>query len=101
MAPYKIQVVQALYEEDKPNRVEFARDELQRIEQDPNHLVLLAFSDEAHFHLDEGVNRHNFHYWLEENPNWIQVKGLHYPRTTVWAAIWEGGIIGPFFSMKM
>ena len=30
-------------------------------------------------------------------PHWTAEKPLHSPRTTVWAAIWDGGIIGPIF----
>ncbi len=95
--PYKVQVVQKLFDEDKANRLEFARDELARIEADPMHLTLMCFSDEAHFHLDGGVNRHNHRYWSDMNPQWVTEQGLHSPRTTVWAAIWQGGIYGPFF----
>lgn len=95
--PYKVQVVQRLYDEDMANRLDFADQELRRIAQDPTHLVRMMFSDEAHFHLDGGVNRHNHRYWSMENPNWVMEQGLHSPRVTVWAAIGEAGIIGPFF----
>ena len=42
--PYKMQTVQQLSEED------------------PDHLLNLFFSDEAHFHLHGSVNWHNFRY---------------------------------------
>ena len=95
--PYKLQLVQQLHPTDKMGRMTFAEQELDRISQDPNRLLRIAFSDEAHFHIDGGVNRHNCRYWAPENPNWVREQGLHSPRTTVWAAIWEGGIIGPIF----
>lgn len=95
--PYKLQIVQQLYEEDKENRVEFARDELQRITSNPNHIHFLAFSDEAQFHLNSAVNRHNCRYWAKENPRWKREESLHSPCTTAWAAIWEHGVIGPYF----
>jgi hypothetical protein len=53
------------------NRLQFAIDELERIEEDDERLVLLAFSDKAHFHFDGGVNRHNHRYWSPENSNWV------------------------------
>lgn len=95
--PYKVQVVQRLHEEDLENRMEFAEQELQRIQANPSHLVELTWSDEAHFHLDGGVNRHNCRYWANQNPHWIKQESMHSPRTTVWAAISQSGIYGPFF----
>lgn len=49
--PYKVQLIQALNEDDKPRRVEFARHQLEAIEQDPNFANRIFFTDEAHFHL--------------------------------------------------
>lgn len=95
--PYKVKIVQKLFEEDKANRLSFARDELDRISSDPAHLTSIMFSDEAHYHLDGGVNRLNHRYWSPENPNWVSEESLHSPRTTVWAAIGYEGLIGPFF----
>lgn len=95
--PYKVHVVQELSDEDRADRLDFARDELQRIADNPQHMPFLAFSDEAHFHLDGGVNRHNCRYWAPANPHWMREESLHSARMTAWAAIWEGGIIGPFF----
>lgn len=52
-----MQTVHELSEKDKEDRMTFARDELKRIEDDPDHLPNLFFSDEARFHLHRGVNR--------------------------------------------
>ena len=41
--PYRMQTVQQLSEEDKEDRMTFARDELERIEDDPDHLPNLLF----------------------------------------------------------
>jgi hypothetical protein len=75
----------------------FVQDELERIEDNLDHLPNLFFSDEAHFHLHGGVNRHNFRYWSDENPGWYSENPVYSPRVTVWAAIGEMGIIGAFF----
>ena len=32
---------------------------------------LVIFSDEAHFHLNETVNKQNFYYWSHNNPHCI------------------------------
>ena len=95
--PYKIHIVQKLYDKDKANRVQFALDEIALIESDPMHLAMLMWSDEAHFHIDGAVNRHNHHYWSHENPKWLKEEHLHSPRVTVWSAIRQSGIFGPYF----
>jgi hypothetical protein len=95
--PYKIHVVQSLSEEDYACRLNFAADELSRIANNPKHLENLTFSDEAHFHIDGNVNRHNHRYWAPTNPHWSTEKGLHSPKTTVWAAISRKKVYGPFF----
>ena len=96
----------------------FARDELQRIANDDDHsipsnvqlhlrivmrncvmitLIIENFLLALSRRIDGGVNRHNCRLWASEKPDWIITTSLHSPRTTVWAAIWQGGIIGPFF----
>lgn len=95
--PYKVHVVQALSEEDFASRLDFATEELRRISENPLRLSSLAFSDEAHFYLDGGVNRHNHRYWAPENPCWVTEHSLHPEKTTVWAVICTEALIGPFF----
>lgn len=95
--PYKLKIVQQLNANDFAARITFAEEMLSKIEDSNDYLRHLMFSDEAHFHLHGGVNRHNCRYWTTVNPHWYSEKPLHSPRTTVWAAIWHGGVIGPFF----
>lgn len=95
--PYKIKIVQELTANDYAARMAFAEEMLDRLSHSQNFLRYIIFSDEAHFHLHGGVNRHNCRYWSKNNPHWTAEKPLHSPRTTVWAAIWDGGIIGPIF----
>ena len=59
--------------------------------------LISFFSDEAHFHLHGGVNRHNFRYWSDSNPGWYSEHPVYSPRITVWAALGENGLIGPVF----
>ncbi|KAJ8874715.1 hypothetical protein PR048_025581 [Dryococelus australis] len=49
-------------------------------------------SDKVHFHLSDYVNKHSFLYWAETNPRHF----LHTERATVWCAVTEFGIIGPY-----
>ena len=44
-----------------------------------------------------GVNRHNFVYWSDLNPQWFAEEPLHSPKVVVWATIGVNGIIGPYF----
>ena len=53
--------------------------------------------DEAHFHLCGTVNKQNFRYWAESNHKIIQDIPLHSPKLTVWCAISQFGVIGPYF----
>jgi len=56
-----------------------------------------SFSDEAHFHLGENVNKQNCRIWGSKNPHVIMEKPMHPQRVTVWCGFWSGSIIGPFF----
>uniref|UniRef100_A0A914YGN8 DUF4817 domain-containing protein n=1 Tax=Panagrolaimus superbus TaxID=310955 RepID=A0A914YGN8_9BILA len=95
--PYKMQNVQALYPGNLQCRVTFAQNQLDVLVAEPDFFNRIDWSDEAHFHLDGGVNTHNLRYWSEENPHWYRSKELHPPRVTVWAAMRGAGIIGPYF----
>ena len=91
--PYKMMMAQEL------NQTDFAK--LQNLCE--NMLEQIAFeaaffsSDEAHFHLCGAVNKQNFRYWAESNPHIIQERPLHSPKLTVWCAISQFGVIGPYF----
>ena len=95
--PYKLKIVQELNANDYATKMTFAEEMIDKILHSQDFLCHLMFSDEAHFHLHGGVNTHNCRYWSNTNPHWTAEKPLHSPRTTVWAAIWDGGIIGPIF----
>ena len=58
---------------------------------------MLITSDEAHFHLSGYVNKQNFRYWSESNPRSLHEKPLHSERVTVWCAITNFGVWGPYF----
>lgn len=95
--PYKIQVVQALNENDFAARRHFCETFLGMIEENEDLHTLLWMSDEAHFHLSGYVNKQNFRYWSDENPQELHQKPLHSAKVTVWCAMCSTGIIGPFF----
>ncbi len=95
--PYKIQFLQKLNPEDKDQHLEFSELLLLKMSMDPFLLSLIIFSDEAIFQLDGKVNKQNCRIWATENPHAIQEIPLHSPKVMVWAALWSGGMIGPFF----
>jgi hypothetical protein len=61
---------------DRPQRQQFAIEMLDRIDQNPNYLSNVMFSDEATFHICGKVNRHNGRIWRSENPHsvWEHVR---------------------------
>ena len=54
-------------------------------------------SDEAHFHLLGTVNKQNFRYWFNTNPQQLRMRPLHSPRVTVRCAVVNFGIIGLYY----
>jgi hypothetical protein len=66
---YKVKIVQALEPNDRPQRQQFAIEMLERIDQNPNCLSNVTFSEDATFHTCCKVNRHNIRIWGSENPH--------------------------------
>jgi inhibitor of nuclear factor kappa-B kinase subunit alpha len=93
MHPYKILVTQKLSETDYSTRKRLCLEMKQKIS--PTDTVF--FSDEAHFHLCGAVNRQNLRYWDVKNPQVVRERPLHSPKVTVWCAISESEIWGPYF----
>ena len=57
-----------------------------------------AFSDEANFANTGNVNRHNMHYWSNENPRWMRTVPFHHPwSVNCWCGIFGYHVIGPYF----
>lgn len=66
------------------------------ISDDESFLHQILFSDEAIFHLNGHVNRHNCVYWSADNPSHTDTKPLQSPKIVVWMGVWSGGLIGPY-----
>lgn len=97
MFPYKIQCRHAIPVRAERQREDFANEMLNMIDGSGFDVGRIWFTDEAHFHLDGVVNRHNWRFWGTEKPHFSHARPLHCPKLTVWAAISCKGIIGPFF----
>jgi len=62
-----------------------------------NEDTIIMMSDEAHFHLNGSVNKQNFQYWAPQNPHEVHESPLHSPKMTVWYAVGNVFVIGPYF----
>jgi len=85
MHPYKIVVTQQLIEKDWETYSTVCRDLLRNV---PLGDIML-FTDKAHVHLSGMVNKQNFRYWSQKNPQELHQRPLHSPKVTVWCAIFE------------
>lgn len=95
--PYKIQMFQQLTAFDMQRRVEFADRMLGMMSDGSIRTERIWFSDEAHFWLNGHVNKQNHHFWARENPHIFETTTLKPEKLTVWCAISEVGIVGPYF----
>ena len=66
-----IKIVQELSPVDYDKRMSFSRWFLEQVIRDQSFVDALITSDEAHFHLNGFVNRQNFRYWCDHNPEEI------------------------------
>ncbi|GFV80452.1 hypothetical protein TNCV_2149861 [Trichonephila clavipes] len=70
--------------------VEWAQNEMAVV---PDFHKRILFSDEAHFWLNGYVNKKNYHFWSEANPQVYVETMLHPEKLTIWCALWAGGIL--------
>jgi len=70
--PYHITLTQALRPNHIQLRIAFCQWALRIIQDDPHFFRYVLFSDEAKFYSDGQLNRHNCHYWSDENPHWYR-----------------------------
>ena len=68
------------------------------VQNGPSFFRYVLFSDESKFYSDGQLNRHNCHYWSDENPHWYRSMD-HRNRWSVmvWCGIVKGYLIGPYF----
>ena len=97
MRTFHYTVVQQLMPDDHLHRLEFCQLMKNKLQADPTLKNSLCFSDEATFHLNTMVNKHNSIIWGFENPKSIYEIPIKSPGVVVWAAIFHDRIIGPYF----
>ena len=91
MHPYKMMLAKKLCKRD----IETRRALCLEIQQHVPHATAVLFSDKAHFHLRGTVNMQNFR--LEKSPRELHERSLHCPQVTIWCAVAEFSIWGPYF----
>ena len=96
MTPYKLQLVQHLKDTDKPARRDFCIAMQEKLEDD-GFDDRLVFSDEATFHVNGKVNKHNTRIWGTENPHEILEYQRDSPKVNVFCAVSKKAVYGPFF----
>ncbi len=94
---YVPRLVHELNEDDYNRRIEFCETFLSLLDEEPDLINHVIWSDEASFKLNGQVNRHNSVYWATENPNITWEQSTHAEGLTVWAEVWSQGVIGLFF----
>lgn len=85
-------------ESDYVNRANFCNWLLCQVDDNPVFLDEVLWSDEAQFSRDGVVNKHNLHYWANENPRWLrEARHQQNWRINVWCGLYNGSIVGPYF----
>lgn len=96
--PFKIHLHQELRVTDYDRRLTLIAQFHVLINENPNFLNQILWSDESRFHNNGTVNRHNMHYWSQENPNWIRETNFQTMwGINVWCGLYNGRLIGPYF----
>ena len=95
--PYKIQLTSKLNTADLPIHLEFCQKIIRMVEEDEYVLKCIYMSDEAHFDLNDNVNKQNCRIWSDSNPQILHETELHPLRVTVWCAVSSKYIVGPYF----
>jgi hypothetical protein len=97
LKPYRPRLLHALNDDDPDRRCEFAGFFLSLVADDSSLLEQIIWTDESSFKLNGHVSQHNCVYYATENPHIVIAQEMNVPGVIVWAGIWSGGIIGPFF----
>lgn len=82
---------------DRQRRIEFCNWLTEKLDQDEDFLNKIIWTDESRFTNCGLFNRHNEHYWAEENPRHIvQTRPQIKFGVNVWAGIVGGRVLGPY-----
>lgn len=91
--PFEPSYCQFLYDGDEDRRLQFCETMVELCDNYPAFLRELVFSDECHFELHGAVNKHNIHFWDQQNPHEIIRTPVKTRSLTVWMAISFHGVV--------
>ena len=96
--PYKSQLIHELPKDDSDRRLKFCESSVRHCNDNPHFLNSFVFSDEAIFHLNGTVYRHNCRYWALQQPHWVQAAHTQRPqKINVWVVMVNRKFISPYF----
>ena len=91
--PYKPTWVQKLSADDNDRRLEFCQWIMTERLRQPQFHLNIVFSDEAVFHVNGTVNKHNLHYWSKDNTHLFVERLQDRTSVTLWAMLDHTGIL--------
>lgn len=99
--PYHLHSVHELLPHDPATRLRFAEDFIARVQDNPQWLGSILWTDEALFTLSGQVNTHNTVIWAANNPHSLIQHPLHSETVNVWIGLNSRFIIGPYFFQEV
>lgn len=97
LKPYIPRRTQQLNADDPDRRLEFCEVWNGMVSEDPSFPDRVMWSDEAKFHLNGNVNRHNCVFWREGPLEDTHGKTAISIGINVWCGLYSGGLLGPIF----
>lgn len=96
--PYHLTRVQPLYVNDAAHRLNYCQELVNRLNNDPDFVRRILWSDESTFTRDGVFNTHNLHHWSAQNPHATREFG-HQQRfsVNVWLGVINNRIVGPIY----
>ena len=94
--PYIPRLVHELNEDDFDRRIEYCETFVSLMEDEPDLIHRVIWSDEAVFKLNGHINRHNSVYWATQNPTVTIDQTMQAEGFIAWAGIWSEGMIEPY-----
>lgn len=91
--PYKYTLVQELIGDDNDRRLEFCESIRQKLQTNPSFHEHILFSDEAVFHVNGSVNKHNLYYRSNENQHLKVEKLQNRESVTVWCMVSSTAVV--------
>ncbi|KAJ8893705.1 hypothetical protein PR048_006305 [Dryococelus australis] len=95
--PYCYSAMHHLMERDRPRRLEYCQRMLTSLQQDPDFVGHILWTDEAQFTHEGIFNWHNSHYWHQGNPHVTRSRGLQAGWSiNVWRGILGTWLVEPY-----